>query len=189
MHTSQLLVPIPLIHVHVHDSPTDYCVPKFVSGYIKQCKQYSIVWLFRSVKLLATLMIDSIIKPWACNGLSAVKTFMGFISHKEALFNLVLVTIHHNSELSYVFGRHKGHTTPALLRSEDYKIVLSKTIISFQYRIHFICIICFTIIVNICVNISVFISITNLTLKLPTTESNLFAPMYFCLLNVNYWQV
>lgn len=81
-------------------------------------------------------MIDSIIKPWPCNGLSAVKTFMGFISHKEALFNLVLVTIHHNSELSYVFGRHKGHTTPSHLRSEDYKIVLSNTIISFRYSFY-----------------------------------------------------
>lgn len=81
-------------------------------------------------------MIDSITKPWACNGLSAVKTFMGFISYKEALFNLVLVTILHNSELSYVFGRHKGHTTPALLRSEGYKIVLSNTIISFRYSFY-----------------------------------------------------
>lgn len=53
---------------------------------------------------MATLMINYITKPWPCNALSAIKTSIEIISHKKALFYLILITIYHNSKSFYVFG-------------------------------------------------------------------------------------
>lgn len=53
---------------------------------------------------MATLMTNDITKPWPCNALSAIKTSIEIISHKKALFYLILITIYHNSKSFYVFG-------------------------------------------------------------------------------------